>query len=55
MCGWWRGFPVDDGGMKTAGLDSGIRLVPKVSSESGHETRVSTPVRFPCRSLEQWA
>ena len=40
-----------DGGVKTAGLDLGIRLVLKVSSESGRETGVSVPFFLPCRRL----
>ena len=46
-----EGFRVNDGGLKTAGLDWRIRLVLKGSSESGRETGVSARFCFPCRSL----
>ncbi len=42
---------MDYGGLKTAGLDSGIRLVLKVSSGSGRETGVSVAFFFPCSRL----
>jgi len=51
--GFLEGFSVNYGGVKTAGLDLGIRLVLNVSSGSGRETGVSAPFFFPCRSLEQ--
>ncbi len=46
-----EGFPVDDGGVKTAGLDWRIRPVLNVSSGSGRETGVSVPFFFPSRRL----
>ncbi len=48
-----EGFRVKDGGVKTAGLDLGIRLVPNGSGRSGRETGVFVPFFFPCGSLEQ--
>ena len=49
--GFLEGFCVDYGGVKIAGLDWRIRLVPNMSSGSGRETGVSAQLFFPCRRL----
>ena len=49
--GFLEGFSVNYGGLKTAGLDWRIRLVPNVSSGSGGETGVSVSFFFSCSRL----